>query len=93
MHNTRFMKATIDYQSGANLVKTFDDGDTKSGTHLYRSFCSNCGSSLFLRSAAVPGLLVAQCSALDDNEPRKPKFELFEDDRKPWLSKVSTPKL
>lgn len=113
MHNTRFMNADVKYQKGAEMMKKYDDRDTKTGNHLYRYFCGNCvcspfapcaavldtrltkdqGSPIFLQSAAVPGLIVAHCGLFDDNEPRKPKFELFEQDRRAWMVKIGGAKM
>jgi hypothetical protein len=41
----------------------------------------------------VPGLAVVHCGSIADGEERKPKFELFEEDRKAWMSKIGGAKM
>jgi hypothetical protein len=38
---------------------------------------------------AIPGLAVVCAGAIEGANSMKPKFELFEEDRRPWLSKVN----
>jgi len=47
------------------------------------------GSSLFNAPDAIPGLAVVCAGAIEGDNSMKPKFELFEEDRRPWLSKVN----
>ena len=47
------------------------------------------GSSLMNVPEAIPGLAVVCAGAVEGGNPMKPKFELFEEDRRPWLSKVN----
>lgn len=42
---------------------------------------------------AVPGLVVVCAGAIEGDVATKPKFELFEEDRRPWMSKVNDAKL
>lgn len=43
---------------------------------------------------AVPGLVVVCAGAIEgDDVNTKPKFELFEEDRRNWMSKVNDAKL
>ena len=47
------------------------------------------GSSLMNVPDAIPGLAVVCAGAIEGGNAMKPKFELFEEDRRPWLSKVN----
>jgi hypothetical protein len=47
------------------------------------------GSSLMNVPEAIPGLAVVCAGAIEGANSMKPKFELFEEDRRPWLSKVN----
>jgi len=38
---------------------------------------------------AIPGLAVVCAGAIEGDNQMKPKFELFEEDKRPWLSKVN----
>jgi hypothetical protein len=38
---------------------------------------------------AIPGLAVVCAGAIEGDNQMKPKFELFEEDRRPWLVKVN----
>ncbi|KAL1588185.1 hypothetical protein WHR41_03013 [Cladosporium halotolerans] len=88
-HNYRFMKAKVEYQKGEDLVKSYKDDNTKSGKVLERFFCGRCGSSLMNKPQAIPGLIVACTGAIQSGEdPLHPKFELFEEDRRPWLGSI-----
>lgn len=46
------------------------------------------GSSLMNVPDAIPGLAVVCAGAIESDNSMKPKFELFEEDKRPWLSKV-----
>lgn len=48
------------------------------------------GSSLMNVPEAIPGLAVVCAGAIEgDNPMKRPKFELFEEDRRPWLGKLN----
>jgi hypothetical protein len=38
---------------------------------------------------AVPGLAVVCAGAIEGGDAMKPKFELFEEDRRSWLGRVN----
>jgi len=43
------MNAKMEFEKGEELVKCYEDGQTKSGSVLGRNFCSNCvGGSLLI---------------------------------------------
>ena len=37
----------------------------------------------------IPGLAVVCAGAIEGANSMKPKFELFEEDRRPWVSRVN----
>jgi len=47
------------------------------------------GASLMNVPEAIPGLAVVCAGAIEGDNSMKPKFELFEEDRRPWLRKVN----
>nr|OQO26939.1 hypothetical protein B0A51_04187 [Rachicladosporium sp. CCFEE 5018] len=90
-HNQRYTKASIAYTTPSR-PKVYRDSDTKSGVTLKRSFCADCGSSIFIESEAVEGLVIVHCGVIDDAEARKPKFELFGEERRGWVGDVGSGK-
>ncbi|KAJ6514933.1 hypothetical protein C8R47DRAFT_496558 [Mycena vitilis] len=53
---------------GADLVRKYEDNDTTSGNTLTRSFCSECGSSLFLSSPTKTDWISVCPAAIDDDQ-------------------------
>jgi hypothetical protein len=47
------------------------------------------GSSLMNVPESIPGLAVVCAGAIEGDVSMKPKFELFEEDRRPWLGTVN----
>lgn len=50
---------------GKDHIKTYADSNTKSGQPLIRSFCGECGSSLFLRNVTID-LTIVNTGSIDD---------------------------
>lgn len=64
--------------------KTFaDHGD--SGKVLSRSFCAQCGSTLFDEAEVMPGVVMISTGTLDDASAIKPTMEIFCDSAQPWV--------
>ncbi|KAK8155155.1 Mss4-like protein [Phyllosticta citrichinensis] len=61
--NTIFQKDHFSLISGA--PKIYRDGATDSGTPLYRHFCSDCGSGLFITTPLVDGIVSILSGTLD----------------------------
>ena len=61
--HTQNMKVT----KGQDSIKTYRDSDTKTGKALLRSFCSNCGSNVFLAPEAG-GLAIVQAATVRGSE-------------------------
>jgi hypothetical protein len=64
--------------------KTYNDrGD--SGKALPRSFCPQCGSTLFDEAEAMPGVVMIAAGTLDDAAAVRPTMEIFCDSAQPWV--------
>ncbi len=55
-----------------------------SSPHGSRSFCGQCGSSLFCVTAAHPGQVDIPLANMDGPIDRAPQLHFFFDDRAPW---------
>lgn len=55
-----------------------------SGKALHRGFCPNCGSQLFGRPEAWPGMLAIRPGSLDDLSAYKPSINIFADQTPSW---------
>ncbi|KAF4596887.1 hypothetical protein EYR38_008278 [Pleurotus pulmonarius] len=90
MANAFFLPKDVVITEGKDHIKTYADSNTKSGQPLIRSFCGECGSSLFLRNVTID-LTIVNTGSIDDKletdaSIRVPKRELFVEDKRPWLS-------
>jgi hypothetical protein len=56
-----------------------------SGQILHRRFCPNCGSGVFIQSAARVGSVAVLAGTLDDPSVFAPTIELFCGDAQPWM--------
>lgn len=64
-------------------VKFYDrPGD--SGNIVSRGFCSNCGSPIYSRNSAMPGIVFARASILDDPEIAKPQMVVYASRAASW---------
>lgn len=61
--STQNMKVT----KGLDHIKTYRDSNTKTGNALLRSFCSDCGSNVFLAPEAG-GLAIVQAATVAGSE-------------------------
>ena len=71
--------ATLEWQSGQDLVRTFE----LSGTRHRKSFCTKCGSALPGVDADA-GLLVVPAGSLDDPIGIRPDAHICGDSRAEW---------
>jgi len=77
--------------AGDDSIRTYHDGDTRSGAILYCAFCSNCGSTLFLTNSLVPtpaNNVVVTSGTLDGEKDFWPERELNCETRFPFLEDV-----
>jgi hypothetical protein len=66
-------------------TKTFSYA-ADSGRPVQRSFCPECGSSLFGKSAGFPGMTIIKGGSLDDTSRLRPTFEIYCDSAQPWVA-------
>ena len=55
-----------------------------SGNVIERGFCLNCGSHLFVRLEAIPGMLGIRPGSLDDASLFQPSLDFFVSSAQPW---------
>lgn len=55
-----------------------------SGANVYRSFCANCGSTLFSTADAMPGVYFVEAGSLDDASWLKPTSHIYTSSAQPW---------
>jgi len=81
--------ATVNWTSGSELVKRFDDPGERIFTKV---FCSNCGSGLpFINKKG--DALVIPAGSLDDSPDIKPNHNIFWADSAAWYEAgMSAPK-
>lgn len=68
------------------------DGPTKtyaetsdSGNEIKRTFCPNCGSSVYSEVAASPDAIVLQVGTIDDPDWFKPRVNFYADSALSWV--------
>ncbi|KAM3414622.1 hypothetical protein BST61_g9781 [Cercospora zeina] len=88
MHNHRWMKSEIKVLKGEDVLKVYDDSATKSGNTIFRHFCGNCGSPLWLSNSAIKGFAAMNVGNLD-GEKRPPFMELFKEGKHAWIGEVT----
>jgi hypothetical protein len=77
--------------AGQELVRTYDDNDTEAGVTVHRSFCSKCGSPVFITNDSNPMVkdgIILSSGCLDERTREKygPKTEFFCKRRREWMS-------
>ncbi|KAK3677515.1 hypothetical protein LTR78_002365 [Recurvomyces mirabilis] len=84
MHNTRLVNSETTFQKGQDVIKKYEDRDTKNGNLLERWFCSNCGSPMMFKSpTGSAGFIGLQSGTLQERE--KPFRELYGENKHAWL--------
>ncbi|PSS32002.1 hypothetical protein PHLCEN_2v2244 [Hermanssonia centrifuga] len=87
--NVSLWQEQVHVTSGDDILKTFEDTGVESGNTLYRKFCSNCGSSLFVTGSSGPNMIVvATGGIIDIPEEWKPMREVYCQDRAKWLPDI-----
>ena len=54
------------------------------GNEVIKSFCANCGSSLFGRNSGMQGFVTIALGTMDDSSSLVPEVSVFNRNRKPW---------
>jgi hypothetical protein len=92
-YNYRFLRAKLTFTKGEDMVKEYVDKATKTGNTLFRHFCKECGSPIYLRNSAFEGLVVLHTGPMDSTPNGTPSVELFEENREEWLSALPKAKI
>jgi len=76
--------------TGQEHVKEYSDSNTTSGNTLTRSFCSECGSSLFITSPTQKDDWIIVCSGTMDDTVHEwiPRRESRSDCRLDWIKDI-----
>ncbi|KAJ8488728.1 hypothetical protein ONZ45_g12925 [Pleurotus djamor] len=92
MTNVFYIPEDVVITQGAEAMKHYEDSDTESGRPITRSFCQECGSSLFLKIKPLDFVIV--CSGnMQGNTELVPKQQIYCDDKRPWAIVNSEPSL
>ncbi|HUN94457.1 MAG TPA: GFA family protein [Burkholderiaceae bacterium] len=75
-----FPEAAVTVTGAARYYRTNAD----SGRWIERGFCPTCGSQLFARLEAMPGVLGIRAGTLDDGSRFEPKLNFFVASAQPW---------
>jgi hypothetical protein len=88
-NNHRLTRAEINFTSGADVIKVYEDSNTTSGNMLKRWFCPNCGSPIYLENGKFKGLIILYTGCIEGKtKDTKPTGELFAHNRRDWFSGV-----
>ena len=66
-----------------------DQGE--SGGAVTRQFCGTCGSPLFSRVAAAPGLVFVKAGTLDDPDGFQPQIHVWAKSKQSWVDLGNLP--
>ncbi|KAJ4386794.1 hypothetical protein N0V93_009692 [Gnomoniopsis smithogilvyi] len=84
VNSSIFPKETFTLSSGT--PKTFEDKDTDSGKTLYRHFCGDCGSPVFITTPMVDSIVAVLSGTLDKGgEWWAPNKEQYIETKSHWL--------
>lgn len=81
-------EAALTVSHGA--AKTFIDHG-ESGQPIERQFCDTCGSPLFSKVAAAPGMVFIKTGTLDDSSWFTPSAHIWTKSKQPWVETGSVP--
>ncbi|KAF9466911.1 DUF636 domain-containing protein [Collybia nuda] len=89
MANAFFKTDQLSITQGKETIKNFRDDQTASGSAINRSFCPDCGSSLFIVSATNDCAIVST-GTLDDPVTWTPRRENFTERKFHWVTGLTT---
>jgi hypothetical protein len=80
----------LHHTRGESKLTRFRQNSTiATGNYMENSFCSVCGTLMYRRSSASPGMSIPRIGTIDDfglQETKfKPRIETFEKDRCAWV--------
>nr|GAT54985.1 DUF636-domain-containing protein [Mycena chlorophos] len=88
MTNSFFSPDKVSITEGKEFIKAYSDSDTTSGKTLLRSFCTECGSSLFLSSPVEKNWMIVAPAAVDDAHEWVPRRESYPHGKLPWVREL-----
>lgn len=68
------------FTAGEDLIREYESRPGK-----YRAFCSQCGSPLYSRVDAIPGILRLRVGALDEPLGQEPAYHVFTGSKAGWF--------
>ena len=71
-------------------VTTYTDHG-ESGGEVLRQFCPTCGSPLFSRVPAQPGVIFIKAGTLDDTSGFTPQMQFWTDSKQDWIELPGVP--
>ncbi|KAF5332290.1 hypothetical protein D9611_008185 [Ephemerocybe angulata] len=87
MVNSFFKPSQVKISKGGENLTTYKDGATKSGNAIKRSFCSVCGSNLFIEPVAG-NITIVQAANVKGSENWVPKKEFFGEGKWKWVKEL-----
>ncbi|PKY01783.1 DUF636 domain protein [Aspergillus campestris IBT 28561] len=88
--NCWYKQSELQITQGNHSITTYQDKTTESGNALQRSFCTTCGSNLFIGNDAMDklGAVSVTSGTIDDQSGLRPTLEVWGRGRREWLSPV-----
>jgi len=88
MTNVFFQRKQVAVIQGAEAIQRYRDSGTNSGRAITRSFCSQCGSNLFITNDK-DDITIVGVGTLDDSVNWVPRREAFPERRRPWVTGIT----
>ncbi|KAJ7117739.1 DUF636 domain-containing protein [Mycena epipterygia] len=88
MTNAFFSPDNVSVTTGQELIRKYQDSNTTSGNTLTRSFCSDCGTSLFLSSPTKTDWVSVCPAAVDSPQEWAPRRENRPDAKYSWVTEL-----
>ncbi|KKK26310.1 hypothetical protein P175DRAFT_0533432 [Aspergillus ochraceoroseus IBT 24754] len=87
MANCLFKRENLEITHGQGALATYEDRATSSGQALQRSFCSICGSCLFVQNEISErnGIIAVTSGTINDRSGLQPTLEYWCQRRRSWL--------
>jgi len=95
-HNTQ---KQFEIKTGHNLIKTYTS-ISENNVSIHRSFCSECGSPVYIKNSKVAGMIIIPTGSLNvfdseveqKNVLKEPEIEFFVKRKCPWLGELGVGK-
>ncbi|PLB40332.1 GFA family protein [Aspergillus candidus] len=88
--NCWYKKSVRQITQGNHSITTYQDKSPESGNPLQRSFCTTCGSNLFISNDTMDklGAVSVTSGTIDDQSGLRPTLEVWGRGRREWLNPV-----